>query len=148
MRNQKYTIVKKRSFPQIRSHNIIIIKILCVYFNTIFKANLKHVKRDSVPQTKPEKIEGHFEMRDSSKKRWIKRYIELDATQLQWYKSKGGRYVNHISLPGCKVTLDAPTVVGVQTSDASWSILCPTSEVAEKLKNAIANRSSGKLWNY
>ena len=133
---------------QICSYIIIIINIMYNIINTVLKANLKHVKRDSVPQTKPDKIEGHFEMRDSPKKRWIKRYLELDATQLQWYKGKGGKYVNHISLPGCEVTLDAPKVVGVQTSDATWSILCPSSEIAEKLKNAIANRSSGKVWNY
>ena len=70
-----------------------------------------------------------------SKKRWIKRYIELDATQLQWFKDKGGKYVNHVSLLGCEVTMDAKTVVGVKTSTGSWSILCPSSDVADKLKD-------------
>jgi hypothetical protein len=120
-----------------------------VFKNANTLANLQSVKKDSVPRSKPEKFEGYFVIRERpSKKRWIKRYIELDATQLQWFKDKGGKYVNHVSLLGCEVTMDAKTVVGVKTSTGSWSILCPSPDVADKLKGIIADRSSGKLWNY
>ena len=111
------------------------------------QANMQSVRKTStMGRQKPDKCEGVFELRErGSKKRWVKRYLELELAQLHVYKEKGGKYVTSIALRGSEVSLDSNTVLAVQCASEAWNIKCETAEDAAALCKIMAQRSSGKL---
>ena len=80
-----------------------------------------------------------------SKKRWVKRYLELELAQLHVYKEKGGKYVTSIALRGSEVRLESSTVLVVQCAREVWNVRCESAEDAASLCKIMAQRSSGKL---
>ena len=102
-------------------------------------------KTSTMGRPKLDKCEGVFELREGSKKRWAKRYLELELAQLHVYKDKGGKYLNSIALRGSEISLESNTVLVVQCARETWNIKCATAEDAATLCKIMTQRSSGKL---
>ena len=103
-------------------------------------------KTSTLGRPKLDKCEGVFEIREGgSKKRWVKRYLELELAQLHVYKEKGGKYVTSIALRGSEVRLESSTVLVVQCAREVWNVRCESAEDATSLCKIMAQRSSGKL---
>lgn len=103
-------------------------------------------KAGTTGRPKLDKCEGVFELRErGSKKRWAKRYLELELAQLHVYKEKGGKYVSSIALRGSEISLESNTVLAVQCAKEAWNIKCDTADDAAALCKIMTQRSSGKL---
>lgn len=103
-------------------------------------------KTSTLGRPKPDRFEGMFEIREGGpKKRWVKRYLELELAQLHVYKDKGGKYVTSIALRGAQVSVESSTVLVVQCASEVWNIKCGSAEDTTALAKIMAQRSSGKL---
>ena len=94
------------------------------------------------------KIEGSYELckvSDKGKKKWAKRFIELDMSQLHVYKSSGGKYLASIILSGARVTREADSkVLIVQNASETWHVKCTTHNEMEVLQAALNERRTGR----
>lgn len=77
---------------------------------------------------------------------WIKRYFELERTQVNIYAAKGGKFKETFNLHGVPIAMnpDNPRTVIIKTEEREWNLRAETPEIASEWFFALKLRGQAR----